>query len=275
VIFLMPKVEELDKKIAWGVSISLAAAVVATAFIRLFGMSLFDEYILLAIVIAIFPAAVLDYVDYRWRRSVDEHLPDLFRTMVQCEKTGMTLPQAVEEVSKRRYGPLTAELKRMVVRMSWGDSFEKALQSFGERVSTSLTRRSVPLVIEASRSGGHIEKVFEPLGKFVQSTLTAEKERQTQTRPYVAITYVSFFVFLFTVIMLFKTFFVQMAGMPALQTALLSPDQARTLFFHMSVIQALFSGLVTGKMGEGTVSAGLKHSVILLAAGYLALKFLM
>jgi flagellar protein FlaJ len=43
----------------------------------------------------------------------------------------------------------------------------------------------------------------------------------------------------------------------------------------MSVIQALFSGLVTGKMGEGTVGAGLKHSVVLLATGYLALKFLM
>jgi len=271
----MPKVERWEKKVAWGVSLSLAAVVMATAFIRLRGISLFDEYILLAIVIAVFPAAVLDYVDYRWRRSIDEHLPDLFRTIVQSERAGMTLPQTVEEASKRRYGPLTAELKRMVARMSWGDSFEKALQYFGERVSTSLTRRSIPLVIEASHSGGHIEKVFEPLGRFVQSTLTAEKERQTQTRPYVAIVYVAFFVFLFTVIMLFKTFFVQMAELPMLQAALLSREQARTLFFHMSVIQALFSGLVAGKMGEGTVSAGLKHSVVLLVAGYLALKFLM
>jgi len=264
-----------DKRVAWSVSLGLATIVVATAFIRLRGMPLFDEYILLAIVIAVFPAAVLDYVDYRWRRSIDEHLPDLFRAIVQSERTGMTLVRAVEEASKRRYGPLTVELKRMVTRMSWGDSFEKALQHFGERVSTSLTRRSIPLVIEAGRSGGRIEKVFEPLGRFVQSTLTAEKERQTQTRPYVAIVYVAFFVFLFTVIMLFKTFFVQMVELPALQTALLSPEQARALFFHMSLIQALFSGLVAGKMGEGTVSAGLKHSVVLLVAGYLALKFLM
>jgi flagellar protein FlaJ len=66
-----------------------------------------------------------------------------------------------------------------------------------------------------------------------------------------------------------------MAQLPMLQAALLSPQQARTLFFHMSVIQALFSGLVAGKMGEGTVSAGLKHSVVLLVAGYLALKFMM
>jgi len=270
----MPKVEKWEKKVTWVVSVVLALIVVVTAFLTFWGNPLFDEQMLLALVIAVFPSAVLDYVDYRWRRSVDEHLPDLFRSIVQAQEAGMTLPQAFEEASKRRYGPLSAELKKMVARISWGESFEEALQSFGERVGTTLTRQTVPLVIEASRSGGHVEKVFEPLGRFVQSTLTAERERSAQTRPYVAIVYVAFFVFLFTIIMLFKTFFVQMSGLSVVQFALLTQDEARRVFFHMSAAQALFGGLVAGKMGEGTVSAGLKHSVILLVAGYLALKFL-
>jgi flagellar protein FlaJ len=270
----MPKVDKKERQIAWIVSVALAAAVLVTGVIRLWGLPIFDEYVLLAMVIALFPSAVLDYVDYRWRRSIDEHLPDLYRAIVQSEKTGMTLTQAVEEASKRRYGPLTKELKRMVAQMSWGKSFEEALQSFSERVNTSLTRQSVPLIIEASRSGGQVEKVFEPMGKFVQSMLLAEKERQSQTRPYVAIVYVAFFVFLFTVIMLFTTFFVQMSELPTLSAALMSTNEARRLFFHMSIVQALFGGLVAGKMGEGTIGAGMKHSVILLAAGYVALKLL-
>jgi len=270
----MPKVEKREKRIAWTVSLALAVIVLLTAFIRLSGLPIFDEYVVLAIIIGLFPAAVLDYMDYRWRCSIDEHLPDLFRAIVQSEKTGMTLTQAMEEATKRRYGPLTSELRRMVAHMSWGKSFEEEFQSFSQRVNTSLTKRSVPLIVEASRSGGHVEKVFEPMGKFVQSTLMIDKERQAQTRPYVAIVYVAFSVFLFTVIMLFRTFFVQMTGLPALNSALLSMDEARRLFFHMSIVQALFGGLVAGKMGEGTVSAGLKHSVILLTAGYIALKFL-
>jgi flagellar protein FlaJ len=112
------------------------------------------------------------------------------------------------------------------------------------------------------------------MGKFVQSTLLAEKERQSQTRPYIAIVYVAFFVFLFTVIMLFTTFFVQMSELPTLSSALMSTTEARRVFFHMSMVQALFGGLVAGKMGEGTMGAGLKHSVILLVAGYVALKLL-
>jgi flagellar protein FlaJ len=271
----MPKVEKWEKKIAWIVSSVLGVIIVATACITLQGSPLFDEYLLLAVVITVFPPAVLDYVDYRWKRSIDKHLPDLFRSIVQAQKTGMPLPQALEEASKRRYGPLTKELKKMVAQMSWGVPFEKALQSLGERVDTTLVKRTIPLIIEAGRSGGRVERVFDPMEKFVQTTLTFDQERKTQTRPYVAITYVAFFVFLFTIVMLFKSFFVRMSEMSTTEfAAIMTPKEARKVFFHMSAIQAFFGGLMAGKMGEGTVGAGLKHSVILLTCGYLVFKFM-
>jgi len=270
----MPKVRKEEKKMAWMVSSVLGAIIVITACLTLLGKPLFDEYMLLAVVVVVFPSAVLDYVDYRWRKSVDERLPDLFRTIVQAQQTGMTLPQALEEASKQRLGPLTDELKKTVVQMSWGVPFEKAFQALADRVDTPLMRRVIPLVIEASRSGGRIERVFDPTGRFIQRTLMFEKERKTQTRPYVAIVYVAFFVFLFTILMLFKTFFVQMSEFSISGFSLLAPEEARRIFFHMSVMQAFFGGLVAGKMGEGTVSAGLKHSVIFLLSGYLILKLM-
>ncbi len=269
----MPKVESVEKKIAWIVSGVLGIIICATAILLLRGSPLFDEYFLLAVVITVFPPAVLDYVDYRWKRSIDKHLPDLFRSIVQAQRSGMTLPQAMEEASKRNYGPLTKELKKMVAQMSWGVSFEDALQSFSKRVDTALVGRTVPLILEAQRSGGKVEKVFEPLEKFVQTTLTFDTERKTQTRPYLAIIYVAFFVFLFTIVMLFKSFFVDVPDFSITQATLMTPTEARSVFFHMSAIQAFFGGLVAGKMGEGTVGGGLKHSVILLACGYLAFKF--
>ena len=269
----MPKIETWEKKIAWIVSGALGVTICATALLLLRGSPLFDEYFLLAVVITVFPPAVLDYVDYRWKRSVDKYLPDLFRSIVQAQKSGMTLPQAVEEASKRKYGPMTKELQKMVAQMSWGVSFEDALQSLGKRVDTALLRQTIPLILEAQRSGGQVEKVFEPLEEFVRTTLTFDAERKTQIRPYLAIIYVAFFVFLFTIIMLFKSFFVDMVDFELSQFELMPPSEARSIFFHMSAIQAFFGGLVAGKMGEGTVGGGLKHSVILLLCGYLAFKF--
>jgi flagellar protein FlaJ len=102
-----------------------------------------------------------------------------------------------------------------------------------------------------------------------------DKECRAQTRPYVAIVYVAFYVFLFTVVLLFKSLFFQMGELPISGSVLLTPEATLRMFFHMSVIQAFFSGLIAGKMGEGTVSAGLKHCVILLMSGYLAFKFIL
>jgi flagellar protein FlaJ len=268
----VPKIEKREKKIAWAVSTVLGVAIILTAILTLRGKPLFEDYLFFAAAITVFPAAVLDYAEYRWKKSVDERLPDLFRSVVQAQQTGMTLPQALEEASKRDYGFLTAELKKMVNQMSWGLSFEEALQEFEKRVDTPLMQRTVPLIIEASRSGGRVEKVLAPMGNFVQTTLTMEKERKAQTRPYIAIIYVAFFVFVFTIVLLFKTFFIEMGSSSLVSFSALNPDDAWRIFFHMSSIQAFFGGLVAGKMGEGSISAGLKHSVILMASGYVALK---
>jgi flagellar protein FlaJ len=268
----MPKIEVRFKKIGWIVSISLAIAIILFAYFTFWGTAAFDEVVFFAVIVAVFPPAVLSYIDFKWRKAVDEHLPDLFRSIVQAQETGMTLPQALEEAAKRDYGPLTAELKKMTAQISWGMSFEEALLVLGKRVNTTLMQRTVPMIIEASRSGGHVEKVFDPMGKFIQTTLLLEKERRTQTRPYIAIIYVAFFVFLFTIILLFKSFFSTIQGLPMLGSSVMSPQEVQCMFFHMTAIQAFFGGLIAGKMGEGTTNAGLKHSLIMMLCGYIALK---
>ena len=268
----MPKIERKVKKITWAVSAASASAIIVFGLLTYWGNSLFDEAVFFAIIAAVFPPAILTYLDYQWRKAVDEHLPDLFRSIVQAQETGMTLPQALEDAAKRDYGPLTAELRKMTTQISWGMSFEEALLSLGKRVSTVLMQRTVPMIIEASRSGGHVEKVFDPMGKFIQTTLLLDKERRTQTRPYIAIVYVAFFVFIFTIVLLFKSFFVSTEQLPMLGTAVMPPEAIKRLFFHMTVVQSLFGGLVAGKMGEGTINAGLKHSLILMICGYLAIK---
>jgi flagellar protein FlaJ len=264
---------ERKKRIIWTVSATSAFIIAMFDVFTFWGNAEFDELLFFAIITAIFSPAVLAYVDYRRRRAVDEQLPELFRSIVQAQETGMTLPQALEEAAKRDYGPLTLELKKTTQQISWGMSFEEALSALAKRVNTTLVQRTVPIIIEASRSGGHVEKVFEPMGKFVQMTLLLEKERQTQTRPYIAIIYLSFFVFLFTIVMLFKSFFLSVGQLPKLGMPFMPTEGIRRMFFDMTMIQAFFGGLVAGKMGEGTIMAGLKHSLMLMLCGYLTLKF--
>jgi flagellar protein FlaJ len=269
----MPKIENRTKKIVIAVSVLVAVAIVLFGYFTVGVSAALDDFVFFGLLAVISPIALLNYIDYRWRKAVDEHLPDLFRSIVQAQETGMTLPKALEEAAERDYGPLTPELKKMTVQISWGASFEEALLAFGRRVGTVLTQRTVPMIIEASHSGGHVEKVFDPMGKFIQTTILLEKERKTQTRPYIAIIYVALFVFLFTIVILFKTFFTNVEGVVLLSMPTSSPADLKRIFLHLTLVQGFFSGLVAGKMGEGSISAGLKHSLVMMLLGFVALKF--
>jgi flagellar protein FlaJ len=269
----MPKIESRTKKIAVVASVLLAVAIVLFGYFTVGFSVALDDFVFFGLLAVISPIALLNYIDYRWRKAVDEHLPDLFRSIVQAQETGMTLPKALEEAAKRDYGPLTPELKKMTIQISWGASFEEALLAFGRRIGTVLTQRTVPMIIEAGRSGGRVEKVFDPMGKFIQTTLLLEKERKTQTRPYIAIIYVALFVFLFTIVILFNTFFTNVEGVALFSMPTSSPADLKRIFLHLTLVQGFFSGIVAGKMGEGSVSAGLKHSLIMMLLGFVALKF--
>ena len=267
----MPKIEKNLKEIASAASLSLAVIIILLGYLRFLGTTALDHIVFFAVIIAVFPPTIFNYIDYKWREKIDEHLPDLFRSIVQAQETGMTLSQALEEASKRDYGPLTAELKKMTAQISWGLTFEEALLSLRRRVNTILIQRITPMIIAANRSGGHVEKIFDPMGKFVKTSLLLKKERRNQTRPYTAIIYVAFFVFLFTIVMLFRSFFASVEGLPILGSVVMTPEEMQRIFFHMTVIQAFFGGLIAGKMGEGTIIAGLKHSLILMICGYTVL----
>jgi archaeal flagellar protein FlaJ len=269
----MPKIEKKAKKIAAAVSVAVAFGIVLFGYFTVGVSVALDDFVFFGFLATISPIAILDYVDYRWRKAVDERLPDLFRSIVQAQEVGMTLPNALEDAAKRDYGPLTSELRRMTVQISWGASFEEALLAFGRRVGTVLTQRTVPMIIEASRAGGRVEKVFDPMGKFIQTTNLLEKERKTQTRPYTAIIYVALFVFLFTIVLLFRTFFTSVEGVPLLSTPTMAPTEMKRIFVHLTLIQGFFGGLVAGKMGEGSISAGLRHSLIMMLLSFVALKF--
>lgn len=268
----MPKIAVKTKKLAVVVSVFIAVALSVVGFLVL-GVGAVDDLVFAGFVIAAAPYAVLDYIDYKWRKNVDAQLPELFRSIVQAQDTGMTLPQALETASKREYGPLTGELKKMTNQISWGASFEESLLSFGKRVGTVLTLRTVPMIIEASRSGGHVEKVFDPMGKFIQTTLLLEKERKNQTKPYIAIIYIALFVFLFTIAILFKTFFTGVDGLSLFSTSEDNLFNIKQTFLHLTLIQGFFGGLVAGKMGEGHISSGVKHSILMMLMGYLTIRF--
>lgn len=241
-----------------------------------------DTFVIVALMLGLFPPAAVNVIDSIWRAGVDKNIPRFLREVAEAGRSGLTLTRAIEVSAQRKYGPLSKELQRVMTQLSWGISLESAMKSFAERVDTTLGRRTALLIIEVSRSGGDVQEVLESINKHISDLYMLERERMSAIRPYISIIYVAAIIFLATDLLLIKTFFGEIAKLQEAQKGVISgallnismdvPTLTKVLF-HTSVIQGFFGGLVAGKMGEGSIGAGLKHSLILIAISFIAFLF--
>jgi len=280
---MLVRITDKEKKIVWAISVALGLAIVGSAFAVTFvlGRELplaWDDFLIVAIMTAIFPPAAVNYIDRRWRIALDNNIPKFLREVADASRTGLTLVRAIEVSTERRYGSLTDELKRLVRQLSWGATLEDALQSFADRVNTLLARRTAVLLTEVSRAGGNIQEIMDSLQRHVSDLQLIDRERRGQLRQYVAIVYVAVFILLFINVILLKTFFSQLESLQEIQaeqsevqlvTGAIDILALKKIFFHTAVIESFFGGLIAGKMGEGSLGAGMKHALILMLISFL------
>jgi len=285
----MPKIDPGEKQLVAIVSVALGVIMAVATLLAVFVFNFqnlpldWDQLIILGLIIAVFPPAIVEYLDLSWQRAIDKNIPRLLREIAESGKTGLTLIRAIEVSADRDYGPLTPELKHLIAQISWGTSLEEALRSFATRARTKLAQRTADLISEVARSGGDTQEIMEQLNKHIGELQSIDRERYAQMRPYAAVVYIAFGVFLFTDIMLIRSFFGQILELQS--KVLNTPGGTASIFgglnavdvkflqkvmFHAVVVQAAVGGLAAGKMSESKLGAGLKHVLILLVIGFLA-----
>src|SRR5439155_4174669 len=257
----------------WGlVEIALYGATPNVSFGGLVGKFSIDRFLLLGEIVALIPPALVYLAESKRRDSIDNNIPHMIRDIADAGRSGMTLTRSIEISAERDYGPLTKELRKLIAKISFRVPLEKALQYFADRTGTQLARRSAMLISEANKSGGDIQESMESVAKHVQEIQYLERKRRASMRHFIGVMYISFAVFLVTVYLLIKSFFTQLAntnfGGGASQTVggvgfnfvSLPLDKITAVFLYMAMIEAIFAGLVGGKMATGYLKDGLKHA---------------
>jgi flagellar protein FlaJ len=233
-----------------------------------------NELLLVAILVAVVPSAVLDYLNQKWVSAIEKQMPMLVRGVSESQETGVTIIKALEKVVEDKMvgKPLSDEVKKLTVQMSWGTSFEGALTKLKDRIGSPIVNRFCALVLEASRSGGQIKKVFTGTSGFMEEMKEMDEDTNAQMRPYIMIIYIAFFVFLFTAIILVRSFFTPLEGYPQIlsQLSIVGVKTYKDFFYRDMLVSALTGGLMAGKIGERRVLGGLKHAIVLSVVGYVA-----
>lgn len=201
-------------------------------------------------------------------KDIEDRLPDFIRDIVESEEAGMTITRAIINSSKNNYGALSPYVNRMAAQLDWGVSLERALTGFADAVESHVVRRTVSTVIQAHESGGRMSTVLRAVAESITLIRRIKKEREASVYSQIMQGYMIYFAFLGVIVILNKFLMPIMGGMgtgSAAASAPITPVQYR----NMVMVQSLFAGLAIGKMSEGTVWQGVKHSIVMVAIGYL------
>ncbi|AKB66349.1 type II secretion system F family protein [Methanosarcina mazei] len=240
-------------------------------------ISSIDDYIVIFIAIALIPFIIF-YEIRAWRmRKIDERMPEMLRNLSSMNDSGLLLSNSLKIMAESKMGILSKELKKLKEDLSWGTSTSRALMKLENNIRTATSSRILHTVIKANESTSDLKSVLSITAEQVKSEERLKKERSSEMIVYVVTIYVSFFVFLFIVYVLAMYFFPESAsfkgssqgmGYGGVGNGYFNIQEYTMLMYHSALVQAFTSGLIAGKMGQGSVYMGLKYSVSMMLITY-------
>ncbi len=213
-------------------------------------------------------AIVLGWLFFSMERRVDtieQTTPDFLRQIASLLRAGVGIETALEDISKQGGGPLNDELKRAVIEIKIGSSFEDALLSMGERLKSKTLDRTFRMILEGKRVGGSLSDVIETVAEDLRAVLALKRERKANVMMSVMFLVIAAVIaapFAMGMIMIYSNFIESLGKTnPLLDAATLSAS-------GYIIIHSIIAGLLIGIVLYGSARKGVKYSLILVPVAY-------
>ncbi|MDP2947074.1 MAG: type II secretion system F family protein [Nanoarchaeota archaeon] len=239
-----------------------------------FGFTPLGYFLLVISLIIIFVPFILSLVFEQSRQKEKEEMFLAFtRDLVENVKSGTPVSKGIINLRNRNYGALSGYVAKLANQLSMGITLTEALSTFARGTKSPVISRAVALISEAERAGGRIETILESVAISVNQIDKLKKERKSSVSNLVTQGYIIFIIFI--IIMLVMEFKIlplvsdlsgdDGSGLGGGEIKKLDPNEFSMPLFVTILVQSFFTGLVIGKISEGNIRSGIKHSFILLA----------
>lgn len=216
-----------------------------------------------------FPAiAVFIWLFFMMERRVDsieQGTPDFLRQISSLLRSGVGIETALEDISKHGKGPLIDELKRAVIEIKIGSTFEDALLSMGERLKSKNLDRTFRMILEGRRVGGSLSDVIETVAEDLRAVLALKRERKANVMMSVMFLLIAAIIaapFALGMIMSYSAFIASLGKPNPLFEA------SVTAASGYIIIHSIIAGLLMGIVLYGSAKKGVKYAILLAPAAF-------
>jgi len=205
----------------------------------------------------------------------EEMFLEFTRNLAESVGTGTPVSKSIINVKNKSYGVLSENIDKLANQISLGIPLNIALQTFSKDVNNKTISRALTLIGQAERAGGDIGEILESVAGAVSMSDKLKKERKSAISTLVVQGYIIFFIFMIIIlVMQFKILpmisGIADIGIVGIKTGeSIGQEEMSSSFLYLLLIQGLFSGLMIGKLTEGNVKTGVKHSFALMLSSFL------
>ena len=213
-----------------------------------------------ALLAASIPGVIAHSYYGRKGKRIEREVTNFMRDLTEARKTGASPEKCLENLSGRNYGAFTPILSIASRQIRWGLPFKVIYETVKTKVNSWIALINIYLLVDAIEVGGGTPETLETLTHFSEDLSSLEKEKKEAMRPLLIMPYVGAGILVISTLILLGFSQVILISY-AHQTVPFS--QVVTLILPPLMFQIFFTGLVTGKLSSGSVSAGFKHALIL------------
>ncbi|MDI9436978.1 MAG: type II secretion system F family protein [Euryarchaeota archaeon] len=245
--------------------VGFGLAIVAFVLFSIFGINP-----ILGILLGLFAPAILVgvWLFFLMERRVDaieNGTPDFLRQIASLLRAGVGIETALEDISKHGKGPLYDELKRTVIEIKIGSTFDESLLSMGERLKSKNLDRTFRMILEGRRVGGSLADVIETVAEDLRAVLSLQRERRANVMMSVMFLVIAAIIaapFALGMIMTYSSF-IEVIGKPNVLQ-----DAAMMSATGYIIIHSIIASLLIGIVMYGSARKGVKYALLLVPAAY-------
>ncbi|MFH1608352.1 MAG: type II secretion system F family protein [archaeon] len=267
---------ELNKLHWIGISIAVAMTIFS---LFLIGNRFFFLVIGLGFIFGAFPFVISMINETRIANEKEQMFLEFARNLVESVKMGTPISKSILNVRNKPYGVLSPHIRKLSNQISLGIPINTALTVFSKDVNNKTISRALTLIGQAERAGGEIGEILEAVAEAVNMSDKLKKERKSAISTLVVQGYIIFTIFIVIILVMQFKILPMIEGITesgALNAAgvgvgggSISQAEISNSFLYLLLIQGFFSGLAIGKLSEGNVKSGIKHSFVLTLASFL------
>ena len=264
--------------------IGIGAAVLIVALSFLFkDTKLFFLFIGIGVLAGVSPFVISLINETRDETEKEEMFLEFTRNLVESVKTGTPISKSIMNLKDKGYGVLGINIKKLANQISLGIPLNMALQVFAKDVNNKTVSRTIILIGQAEKAGGDIGEILEAVAEAVTISDKLKKERKAAISTLVVQGYIIFFVFMIIILIMQFQILPMVSGIADLGSLggggglggiggaigsgggePVNQAEMANSFLYLLLIQGFFTGLTIGKLGEGGLKAGIKHSFALM-----------